>query len=734
MWVAWPMAVVLVVIIASLEARRRQTASESATPTVQLQNLSELAAKGYRLPNGVMPTVKSALYVDLGVKESIEAVEDTVTFEGTRSHLGSTLLERSEEIVPYVKRDVDDELRVAVQRGGFVLVFGPSAAGKSRTAFQSLAELPADTPLFIPEIPEGLSYLAENRDALEDSVLWLDDLDRFIVPGGLNAAIVDRLLGANGQGMLILATIRGEALSAFEGADTLSTDREARSLIRIGIDVLSQVNHRIEVRSTLSAEETRSAQALSSEDTRIRQALRHREFGFGEYLAAGPQMLNRWTAAGDSAINPGSAIISAAVDCRRAGFNKPIPREVLRSLYREYLEPNVRDYEEAKNFEKHLQWALSRVARASSCLLPKGDGLYLATDYLLDRTLAGVGPLSDLPISEAVWSPLIALSDTATLFPIGASAYLSGCSDVAIQAFQSGAQKNEKYCMNGLGIVLLQQGDNIQGVEWLKQAEAAGLTEATMNLAFYEWNDGSQESALRRYEDLATNKQYSPAMMALAVIARKSNEESVEEHWFRLAAESGYPPAMHALAQILVDQGENDEAKRWYLRAGAAGHLGSVTSLAKNYEDQGDIVNAIQTYRQAISSGDMYAISLLGQLLERQRHFDDAEEVYRRGALAGYLPSMLDLALLLSDQGLMEQAELWWRRAAEEGAPAAMNALGNILGNRGDIKEAEAWFIKASQNGYHEALINRDKLLRSHKADSDVEPWYKPYFGITEEQ
>src|SRR5262249_52410738 len=157
----------------------------------------------------------------------------------------------------------------------------------------------------------------------------------------------------------------------------------------------------------------------------------HSEYGFGEFLAAGPQMMDRWLAGGGYSLHPGCAIISAAVDCRRAGFSKAIPSHVLKALYRDYLDVGLREHHDVLDFTEHLRWASQRVSSASSCLVPQGDDRYLASDYLIDRTLIGTGPLAERQVSDQVWSELLSLGDDEILLPIGTSAYYNGRLDIA---------------------------------------------------------------------------------------------------------------------------------------------------------------------------------------------------------------------------------------------------------------------------------------------------------------
>lgn len=51
---------------------------------------------------------------------------------------------------PYVPRQIDDALRNALGQKNFVLLLGPSKAGKTRTAYEALLEVAPSTPMVVP--------------------------------------------------------------------------------------------------------------------------------------------------------------------------------------------------------------------------------------------------------------------------------------------------------------------------------------------------------------------------------------------------------------------------------------------------------------------------------------------------------------------------------------------------------------------------------------------------------
>jgi hypothetical protein len=110
--------------------------------------------------------------IDLGVHPAALAPRDAS--EGTT------------RLPPYVRRDIDTELRRTVTEPGFVLVVGDTTAGKTRSAFEAMHAILPDHVLIAPGQREGIATAVEAAVATRQSVLWLDDLERFLGPGGLS--------------------------------------------------------------------------------------------------------------------------------------------------------------------------------------------------------------------------------------------------------------------------------------------------------------------------------------------------------------------------------------------------------------------------------------------------------------------------------------------------------------------------------------------------------------------
>jgi hypothetical protein len=105
---------------------------------------------------------------------------------------GHAVLDR---VPPYVPRDVQDHLHQAVARGGFVLLSGDSTAGKTRAAYEAIRALVPDHVLVAPAGRESLATILPAVLEQRRCVVWLDDLERFLGPGGLTATVISRMLG-----------------------------------------------------------------------------------------------------------------------------------------------------------------------------------------------------------------------------------------------------------------------------------------------------------------------------------------------------------------------------------------------------------------------------------------------------------------------------------------------------------------------------------------------------------
>jgi hypothetical protein len=233
-------------------------------------------------------------------------------------------------------------------------VAGDSTAGKSRSAFEVARQVFPERRLIVPTKRESLKALLTFGVDLRDAIIWLDDLDNYLSPEGLSVDLLDRILAAGDGSVTVLATMRAAAHEQYSSrADVTKPERK----------VLERA-YTVRLRQRLGADERARAQKQFA-DERLNAALDR--FGLGEYLAAGPEIVDRFE--NSSSTRPiGHAIVRAVVDWRRVGLSRPIPHALLRTLHTVYL-GELQTLPNDQIFNEDLLWAEERIY-ATSALLP----------------------------------------------------------------------------------------------------------------------------------------------------------------------------------------------------------------------------------------------------------------------------------------------------------------------------------------------------------------------------
>ncbi|RJL34570.1 tetratricopeptide repeat protein [Bailinhaonella thermotolerans] len=287
---------------------------------------------------------------------------------------------REGRVPAYVPRDADAAVRERLAAGGFVLLLGDSAAGKSRTAYEAVRAALPDHLLLAPHDREGLAAAVERAVRREAAVLWLGDLERFLGGGGLTRGAIARVTDAGG---VILATLRGAEHERLTGGGDAHAVREVRRILALA--------HVVRLSRIFSAAERERAAAAG--DPRITAALRRAgEHGLAEHLAAGPELREDLESGWDAGARPrGAALVEAAIDCRRAGFAGPLPRALLEELHERYLGSRGGARLRPETPEEAWEWA-TRPRTAGTGLLDPADGGFTVSDYLVDARQKAAGP------------------------------------------------------------------------------------------------------------------------------------------------------------------------------------------------------------------------------------------------------------------------------------------------------------------------------------------------------
>ncbi|MFD9356628.1 hypothetical protein [Streptomyces sp. NPDC060031] len=322
----------------------------------------------------------------------------------------------------YIERDAEPRLREALDRAPFVLVVGESTAGKTRLAYEvARTRYPRHAfvrPLSRAALPEAVRIAARRRRA----VLWLDDLEDHLGAGGLTAAQLASLRRA-----VVIATMRVQEYRRYDAREESRLTGSDRDAWRAQRDLLQ---HAAVIRLPRHwSPRERDRAAAHGGDPRIGAALRAGErFGVAEVLAAGPELLASWDNAWAPGANPrGAAVVTAAVDCRRAGLRRPVTREWLRELHAPYLAARGGGDLQPEPFAAAMEWACAAAYATSGLLVGNYGAGFTAFDYLLNAPGQGAVP-------DHLWRGLLARVEPADAYDMGLVAHQEGRLARAVEA------------------------------------------------------------------------------------------------------------------------------------------------------------------------------------------------------------------------------------------------------------------------------------------------------------
>ncbi|MEV0649928.1 tetratricopeptide/SEL1-like repeat protein, partial [Phytomonospora sp. NPDC050363] len=649
------------------------------------------AVAGYRRWLGARPDV--AGQVKFSVKGRLPKVgEVDVTRLGAKAPIGSVDAGQTS----YVARDVDVRVDELIAAGGMVVLAGPAAAGKSRLAAEAIHRVGTrgKRRLLVPVGAGPLRALAKAGFGFTDTIIVLDDLEHFLTDGGLDTALLGEICAPDSS--VVVATIRSKVLADLERA--LNADLAGRTsfaLYRPGVELLKALRDEgriIEVTSDLSTREKDAAAAVQvpAGDVRISEAVAS-PAGFGEYLIAGPAQMARWTRdTGDALETVGRAVISAAVDARRAGFNDPLPAHVLDQLTPAYLPERFQGRATTPTEAAGRAWAAETITgtTASSCITHHKDGTYTAADYLTDRADQPPSTLSEQAVPDQTWTILQTHATPQQAFNIANAADGRQRHDIAFTATRRAAVEGHTDAMNNLGVLFQEHGD-LDGAEtWFRRAADEGHTGAMNNLGdlFQEHDDlDGAETWFRR----AADEGETVAMLNLGNLLGERGDLGAES-WFRRAASEGETVAMFYLGNLLRKRGDLGGAETWFRRAADEGETVAMFYLGNLLGERGDLDGAETWFRRAADEGDIGAMFNLGVLHQERGDLGEAEAWFRRAADEGDIGAMFYLGVLFQERGDLDRAESCYRRAADEGDIGAMFYLGVLFQERGDLDRAES--------------------------------------------
>ncbi|MGW1117421.1 tetratricopeptide repeat protein [Streptomyces tanashiensis] len=587
-----------------------------------------------------------------------------------------------------------DALRTVAGPGGLVLVLGESTAGKSRCAFEAARSvIPDHRLLHVP--PQALLSGLQNIPDGMSVVVWLDDLEQYLGPTRLTAPWL-RLMRQ--KGVVLLATMRVEEYSRLRSG----LDGEGHRLA--GDDVLRQADQVVRLERRWSSAEL--ARARGFEDSRLTEALtRSDEYGLGEYLAAGPDLMTAWLNGWAPGAHPrGAALVAASVDLRRAGVRAPLPLSMLEQLHGHYLRGRGGARLRPEPLPQALEWATAQVRATTSLLLPTdSEGHITVFDYLVDTTQRDAAAS---PVPEVIWDAALQIVAESERADVAEAAISEEQYDIAEGIFRELLEVGYQVALLGLCRALLGQGRPLEAEEFLQEQLIAtvgdpqrhALCKSLLGVVLCI-EERFAEAEIHLRETLATEFAFPGVGVYLGTILISQEKYAEAESLLRPSAEGGDADACRVLGNALDGQGRRDEALPWFVKAAEAGDREAMVILGLAAKDDRDLVAAEKWLRKAYSLG--------GSSME----------------IAGAF-----LAMILSAQSRFTEAEPFWRAVIETGgSPLAAHHLGQALLAQDRAGEAEPWLVQATEDGYEgrteaRVLLGR-ALVAQGRADEALRWW-----------
>ncbi|MGW0794017.1 tetratricopeptide repeat protein [Streptomyces sp. NPDC002692] len=627
----------------------------------------------------------------------------------------------STELPTYVPRDIDADLRAALEArsrtGGFLLLVGPAASGKTRCAYEAIQSSLPHWNLIMPPDGATLNELVSGDADLKHSVIWLNETQNFLVGADrLKASTVRRLLADTTTPIILIGTIWPTFYEQLRsGAATTDEESEGGQALNKDAGEILELGRRFSL-SKWSDQEWDRAKEMQSIDPRIRQASLHRgQESLTQILSAAPELIHRW----EQAETPfGQAAITAAVAARRCNHPQNIPIAVIGALAKEFL-TDIQCAAATENWlSDALTWACTPVHNSGGIAplqaygknMGQIDG-YRVSDILVDHK-STYGPILDQEISPAIWETLVKSAAPQSCLPIGIGAYLADLHEVAKSAWERAASSGNTEAMAPLGVLLHNEGDTEGARAWWQRAANGGNTGAMTALGAMYRDDDEFESA-RTWFIRASDAGNTNAMVNLAGLLFAEDDVEGARAWWQQAATEGDADGAAALAKFLYDQGDIEGARTLWQQAAEKGNAAAMTNLGVLLSNEGDIEGARSLYIRAKDAGNASAMTSLGLIISKEGDTEGARTLWQQAADKGNTHAMTLLGVTLDGEGDTEGARTLWQQAADKGNTYAMAVLGFVLSKEGDVEGARAWWQQAASEGNAmaiQALHDIDKV------------------------
>ena len=621
------------------------------------------------------------------------------------------------------------------------MAVGDSKSGKSRSLAEMVHRLRPGARLIVPAVddPATLSKLARRRLPLgpEGGVLWLDDIDRYLVPNGLNHKVLNSFLTLDPP-VVIAGTITSRRHQDIMAPIRGTGARDATA--QFG-RVLSEARL-VRVASTLSPEDLAEArERYPGEDFETR--------GIGEQMVAA-EMVEQLYGAAREGFPEGWAVIQAAIDWRRIGVSRPVSRPVLWNLFRSYLAEVTPHLEPGDDmFAAGLRWAsdplVGTIALLTTVDPARDAATYRAFDYVL-ACADGQGPFQRTPIAASAWEVAIAVLDAEELLVVTQAAVTQGEIGFARRAAEAARRDSADPAVVARAALLLGElhGASDQmgiAIDLLEEAAASGVTDIVATaqadlgtlLSLHGGEPDRARALLESAIDAGNAQVTAQAQLSLGVMLM--NQGALAEARPLLEAAMAVGMDMADGAFIGLHRLQSMPSRLPRKEASLAGRQETArTSAAPVTDDRTRVLQAAEVRR--VESVKLRAQASLGGLLVNEGDLPRAQMLLEAALASGNREveplARTNLGALLMRNGDTQAAREEFERVINSDQPEfACNArltLGTILVAKGENQEGYALLEAAAGSGIAEQVPVALCLLGEFSYDQGEKQAAQDYF------
>ena len=532
---------------------------------------------------------------------------------------------------PYVSRQHDGllqaRLRSASLQGGFVVVTGGSAVGKSRSLLEAVREVLGGWHILLPVSPAAVREAAAGGHIRPRTLLWLDDTpaEKYITAtaDGLTSDDI-RAVFSSRKPVVVVDSMWQTRYQSLIAQPRLSPGESSRKdPSREARDALLLAGEPILVKDHFTDDERLRAKILAQHDQQLTAALADTRFGVTQSLAGARYLVRRYRDA-ENDMPFAYAVITAAIDACRLGSSGPFTQTFLRAAAFGYLgsreqaaiadgHPGSRPgwFSDALVYAADTEVNPGHVAPLVPTLLDgnlaHGVG-YSVADYLLQYMLR---ERRHVQVPAVTWDALLKFADV----PADLARWLfeHGRMDELRQRADAGDVRARELLADWLA-----QEDEIP--ELRRRAEA-GDDSARRLLAGWLSERDRVDEAIEAIGPLAdAGDDSARRLLAGWLLERDRVDEAIEA--IGPLADAGDDSARRLLAGWLL------EAKRIVELEHRArtGDRAARSMMARWQHDQGRVDEAIATIRPLAVAGDAAARRLLADWLYRHERIDELRQ------------------------------------------------------------------------------------------------------------